>query len=305
MNNYQFYFRPIQHLFLLLLLVVIHGCSERKSEDRKIKLVDDLNRTVMVKENPARFMALSSSLTEMLFILCDDDQVVARTHNCDYPAAALKKEVISNYPIDYEGLLKVNPDLVFAKEGIISLEEAAKIESIGIPIYFQKYDKVDDILKGIETLGIILNKKERSLFVSDSLKKEIALLHTSVANKKTPRVLILISKEQLFAFGKQSYASDILTYAGAFNAINETFNNAYPQITSEYILKINPDILIGLKGTGMENGDFFELYPELKRLDLYKNKKYYSFPEDLLSRPGPRVGETIRQLIKIIHPDVQ
>ena len=304
MTNHQFNLKPFYLICLAVQVFLFSTCTERKSEQRIVELTDDFGRKVRVVEKPEKVMALSSSLTEMLYLICEESKIVGRTHNCDYPPRVLKKEVVSNYPIDYEKLLSLNPDMVFAKEGIVSLEEAQKIESMGIPVYFQKYHQVNDILNGLTKLGEILNKKERTAIVVDSLRKDIDKLKASVAGLNKPKVLMLIAKEQLFVFGKDSYASDMLVHAGAINAVDEIFSVPFPQVTSEYILKINPDIMIGLNGVGLENGELFELYPELKRLDLYKNKKYYPFPEDLLSRPGPRAGEAIRQLIKIAHPDV-
>jgi iron complex transport system substrate-binding protein len=305
MNNPHLIYKAFYILYLGIAASLFSACADKSSEEWKYELEDDLGRKIRLLREPEKVMALSSSLTEMLYLICKEEKIVARTQNCDYPPQALKKEVVNNYPIDYEKLLSLKPDLIFAKEGIISLEEASKIESMGMAVYFQKYNSVNDILEGIKKLGKILNKSERAVFAADSVQKVIEQLRSSVAGKPQSKVLLLISKEQLFVFGKNSYASDILNYAGASNAVDEEFNNPFPQLTTEYILKINPDIIIGLKGSGLENGELFEEYPELKRLPLYSSKKYYSYPEDLLSRPGPRIGETIRQLINIIHGNVK
>lgn len=249
-------------------------------------------------------MALSSSLTEMLYMICEDDQIIARTQNCDYPARVLSKPVVNNYPIDFEKLLVLKPDMVFAKEGIVSLEEAAKIEEMGIPVYFQSYKNTEDVFEGLVRLGKVLQKEATATRVADSLRQELKKITGRTQHLPKPRVLMIISKEKIFVYGKDSYASDMLEKAGGRNAMDSVFQVAFPSITTEYILHLNPDIIIGGEPVDLD-GAFFKMYPELEKIDAYKNKKVYTISEVFTSRPGPRVVEGIRILKEIIHPDAK
>ena len=237
-------------------------------------------------------------------MICDEEEIIARTHNCNYPPQVLNKPVVSNYPIDYEKLLMLKPDLVFAKEGIISMEEAHKIEEMGIPVYFQVYKKTDDIFLGLEKLGIVLKKEKRAKKVADSLRVLLGKVEKSTKAFSKPTVLMIISKEKIFVYGKDSYASDMLAKAGGQNAVDSIFQNAYPSVTTEYILHINPQIVIGTKHVDLHNS-FFAMYPELQKIEAYKNKRIYTVPEELISRPGPRVVEGIELLKNRIHPHAQ
>jgi iron complex transport system substrate-binding protein len=259
---------------------------------------------VKIKMNPKRIMALSSSITEMLYVICDEEEIVGRTHNCNYPPQCLRKPIINNYPIDFENVLMLNPDLVFAKDGIISIEEAQKIESMGIPVYFQHYEKVEDIFSGMIKLGKLLGHEKRALSVADSLRALKNRIQDSVDKLPRPKVLMIISKEKIFVFGEDSYASDMLKSAGGVNAVDSVFSNSFPQLTSEYIIHINPDIVIGGEPVDLD-GSFFKLYPELKKINAYKNKKLYTVPDEILSRPGPRAVEAILLLKNIIHKNAK
>jgi iron complex transport system substrate-binding protein len=265
---------------------------------------DDLGRDVSLKKETTQVMALSSSITEMLYLICKEENIVGRTQNCDYPPQALKKPVINNYPIDYEGLLMLKPDLVIAKDGIISIEQALKIEEMGIPIYFQKYRNVEDVFLGLEKLGQLLNSNESAKRAADSLRNQLQTIQESVAHLTKPKVLLIISKDKIFVYGKDSFGSDMLLKAGGINAIDTVFANSFPQVTSEYILHINPDIIIGAEQVKLSS-EFFELYPELKKTYAYENKRIYTIAEDLISRPGPRVVMAIDQLKTFIHPNAK
>ncbi len=262
-------------------------------------LTDDLGRQVKIKKDAHRFLSLAPSVTEMLYLICDTSEIVGRTPYCNFPSEVSLKPIVNNYPPDLEKIIFLNPDLVLTKDGMLSLPQAAAIEKMGIPVYFQKYDNVDDIFIGLEKLATITNHKDFGKKIADSLRaalSEIRLLSDTVNPKK---ILMLISKESYFVFGKNTYASDILRLAGGINAVDSIYDNPYPIVSAEYILNVNPDIIIGGASIALEK-DFFELHKELKRTNAYKNKHYYTVNDDYLSRPGPRVLEAVKVIQRLI-----
>ena len=295
--------KKVSFIGFYISIVILFSCQGNTYKPHDITFTDDLGREIKIQSHkPLRFMAISPSLTEMLYLIGHDSEIVGRTQNCNYPPEVLKKPVIHNYPMDYEGLISLKPDLVFAKEGIISLEQAAKIEEMGIPVFFQQYYKSEDIFEGIEELGKVLGREMKARMISDSLRKRKFDLESVNVNLHRPRVLMIISSDKIFAHGKNSFASDILYLAGGINAIDTVLNNDFPQLTLEYILYLNPDVIIGGHPADL-NGSFFNLYPELRKVNAYKNNRIYSIDEDILSRPGPRVIEGALQIKKILHPD--
>ncbi|RNI31666.1 iron ABC transporter substrate-binding protein [Rufibacter latericius] len=245
-------------------------------------------------------MALAPSMTEMLFAVADTAAIVGRTQNCDFPAAALSKPVVNNYPMDYERLLSLKPDVVFATEGIISMEVAAQVQKMGIPMYFQAYDSVADILRGIRTLGFLLKREAKATAVADSLQARLNQLAIDTARESRPRVLAITWRDPIYVFGRNTLFTDKLRYAGGQNALTEVFAQPYPALTREYILQLNPDVIIGGDFEKMEK-TFFSLYPELRRIKAYQTKRIYEVTDDLMSRPSPRVVEGIAELKAVLR----
>ncbi|MBC3541532.1 ABC transporter substrate-binding protein [Rufibacter sediminis] len=263
-------------------------------------VTDDLGRTVNLPVLPKRVMALTPSLTEMLFAVADTASIIARTQNCDFPAAALTKPVLNNYPMDYERLLALKPDVVFATDGIISMEVAAQVQKLGIPIYFQTYDSVADIIRGIRSLGVLLHRETQANAVADSLQTQLNQLAADTAGPNRPRVLAITWQDPIYVYGRNTVFSDKLRYAGGQNAVTEVFAQPYPALTREYILKMNPEVIIGSDFAKMEK-TFFSLYPELRRIKAYQNKRIYQVTDDLMSRPSPRVVEGIAELKAVLR----
>ncbi len=289
----------------IALLLGVSGCGGNSGPREALRadtLRDALGRAVVLDGPPRRVMALAPSLTEMLFLVCDTGQVVAVTQNCDHPAAARRKPVVNSYPVDFEGLLRIKPDLVFAVEGITPLADARRIEDLGIPVYFQQYRTVEDVLRGIEAVGTITGHGDRARRVADSLRTlQDAVRRETVAGPK-PKVLgIIWPGDPIYVFGKNTVFSDKLTIAGGINAVDSAFKAESPALSREYILKINPDVIIGGSFEKMDT-TFFRQYPELRRVAAYHNRRIYALTDDLTSRPGPRVVESILEIKNAIHP---
>ncbi|WP_227006147.1 helical backbone metal receptor [Rufibacter latericius] len=287
-----------------LCLLALSACESKKPATTVTPsfhtVTDDLGRKVKLPVQPRRIMALAPSMTEMLFAVADTAAIVGRTQNCDFPAAALSKPVVNNYPMDYERLLSLKPDVVFATEGIISMEVAAQVQKMGIPMYFQAYDSVADILRGIRTLGFLLKREAKATAVADSLQARLNQLAIDTARESRPRVLAITWRDPIYVFGRNTLFTDKLRYAGGQNALTEVFAQPYPALTREYILQLNPDVIIGGDFEKMEK-TFFSLYPELRRIKAYQTKRIYEVTDDLMSRPSPRVVEGIAELKAVLR----
>ena len=134
---------------------------------------DGLGRLVAVPAHPRRVLALAPSMTEILFAVADTATIVARYPQDNYPAAVYRKPVVNNYPLDLEKLVLLKPDVVFTVEGITSLDDAQRLQELGIPVYYQRYRTVEDVFKGIEDVGRLLGREAQALHLTDSLRREL------------------------------------------------------------------------------------------------------------------------------------
>jgi iron complex transport system substrate-binding protein len=267
---------------------------------KPLTVQDDLGRRVTFKAPPRRIMALAASMTEMLYAVADTATIVGRTQVCDFPAAALRKPVVNSYPLDFETLVSLHPDVVFTVEGITSPADAARLQELGIPVYYQRYQKVTDIFRGLRDLGRLLGREPQARRLTDSLARELATLSADTSGTR-PRALAVISSDPIYAFGRNTVFTDKIRLAGGQNALAETFPQPYPALTREYILKLNPDVIIGGR-FGKMDSTFFRMYPELRRVAAYRTRRVFAVTGDLMDRPSPRVVESVRELQSLLHP---
>ena len=284
--------------FLLLLpLALLLGCHAEPEKTARVPVRDGLGRTVNLPVHTRRVLALAPSMTEMLFAVADTATIVARCPQDNYPAGVYRKPVVNNYPLDLEKLVLLKPDVVFTVEGITSVDDAQRLQQLGIPVYYLRFRRVEDVFKGIDEVGRLLGRQPQARHLTDSLRKELKQLAVASgsAAAKPPRVLAITWQDPIYCYGQNTLFTDEIRFAGGQNAVVETFPQPYPALTREYILQLNPDVLLG-GSFGKLDSTFFKNYPELKRINAYQNRRVYPITGNLLERPGPRVVESVREL---------
>src|SRR5688572_10552369 len=214
---------------LILLLFGLESCRKNTSETvsgsskkvaaEKIKITDDLGRELEIPAEPKRVMALSAAMSEMLFAVVAESMIIGRTQACNYPTAALKKTVVSTFPLDLEGLLQLKPDLIFTEAGMTSMEAAEQIQNIGIPVYYQEYKKVEDIFRGLNNIGRIMQQEEKANHLTDSLIAELNAIEKAPKSARPKRVLALISTDPIYVYGQNTLMTDKIKRAGGENAL--------------------------------------------------------------------------------------
>ena len=112
---------------------------------------------------PQRIIALTPSLTEILFALESGDRVVGVTDSCDYPAAVRDLPNVGCwFDPDLAKLLSLNPDLVL---GLQTAHRQVKpeLESLGIRFILVNPLTVEGAIADIARIGEILKASEPSI----------------------------------------------------------------------------------------------------------------------------------------------
>ena len=291
-------------LYLLLLpLALLLGCQPggdtSRPDEARVAVHDDLGRALRLPAHPRRVLALAPSMTEILFAVADTATIIARAPQDNYPAAALRKPVVNNYPLDFEKLVLLRPDVVFTIEGMTSPDDAERLQQLGIPVYYQRYRTVADVLRGIDDVGRLLGRAPQARHLTDSLRRELRAIAAAPVSAR-PNVLAITWQDPIYCYGQNTLFTDQIRLAGGQNAVRDTFPQPFPALTREYILKLNPDVLLG-GSFGKLDSTFFPNYPELRRIRAYRTRRVFPITGDLMERPGPRVVESVRELRELLN----
>ncbi len=289
-------------IVLIFILAGLFSCKSNSLEKKNTQtVIDGTGRVVQISRSPQTVMALSPSMTELLFELVSPECIVGRTDQCDYPAACLSLPKVQVYPsVNLEKVLKINPDIIISNSEITPPETAEKLTQLGIPVLLYEINSIQKLHTTIREVSKLLDTKVKgeALIKEGELQIRNYKSDSLVIPKSSLSAVTLISIDPIYVYGTTSFFNELLEIAGFENAIDSSLGS-YPQVSRSMLLKLNPDYLLGYDFEALDT-TFFELYPELRSMKAYQQKNIYPLDGDLAARPSPRFVELIKEMRKII-----
>lgn len=286
---------------LLLLVSLAAGCADRAAP-AGVPFTDDLGRTIHVERPATRVLTLAPSLTEIVYAAGAGHRLVGAGQPDNYPPAVDTLPRYSTYPLDYEAVAALRPALVLATTQINSPRDAETLAALDIPTAFLSFDSLDDVLRGLRTVGALLGTPAQADAAADSLARAIDALRARTADvAERPRVLFLIGDDPLFSYGSESYIHTLIALAGG-ESVTADIGTEAPVLSEEFVLAAAPDVIIGAWGADYDPAQLLDKHPSWERVPAVREGRIYSLHPDLVNRPGPRLVEGARQMAALLHP---
>jgi len=296
-------------IFALTLLFALTACQSGKVSDpgneaAKIEITDIKGKKVLLNNTPERIVSLSPTNTEIVFALGAGEKLVGVTSYCDYPEEAKQIDKIGDFDNpNIELIKKMNPDLVLAG-GYLQEDLMAALEGLNIPVASTEAAGVESIFDSIAMIGKLVGKETNAEELINNIKKDIEEIENKVKDAEKPKVFYLVWKDPLYTAGQGTYLNEIIQIAGGQNVAAEV--EGWAQYSFEELLKQNPDLLIaayhstdeGMRKEDIMNDELFSKLPCVK-----DGKIHVMSDDNIVSRPGPRVVEAIREMAEAMHSD--
>ena len=179
--------------------------------------VDDLGRKIFLAKAPTRVISLAPSITEILYAIGLNDEIVGVTEFCDYPPAAQQKPKIGYAQPNIEAIVALQPDLVLAPRAFLRAELLAKLEQLKIPTFVVDPESFEEIPSRIQTVGRILNRSSSADEVASTMRQRIASIRSKMEPLARVRVLYVLNSQPLITVGPGSYLDQVIKVAGGSN----------------------------------------------------------------------------------------
>lgn len=243
------------------------------------------NINCVASEKEIKIISLSPAVTEIIYAIGAQDNLIAVSTMCDYPYDVRNKNKAGNYFfVNKEKIIKYNPDYVFTD--ISSLGLAEEFKKTNIKFIYLKFETIDEIYKNIIHIGKRTKKEKEAAELIKKIQKKILNLNKT----KQKRILYLIQTEPMISAGSRSFINDVIIKSGNISVTSD-LNTYYPVITEEYAIKSNPDIII--LNYGFKLDYLNKLFPKTKIITLTKEES------DIINRPGARIYEAVKFFNKI------
>lgn len=266
--------------------------------------VDDAGHRIYLSKPPARVVSLAPSITEMLFALGLDEQIVGVTEFCDYPAASKSKAKVGYSNPSVEAVIALRPEVVLAPSDFLRPDLQSKFEQLKIPVFVLDARTLEDIPLQIHTLGKMFEKTSAANEVTQRMRQRLAEVRRRVETLPAKRVLYVLNSQPLITVGPGSFIHHMIGLAGGINIAGRT-GMAYPRVSMETVLKEDPEVLIFPSGeTETVPRSEQQQWRRWDSLSAVKQQRFHEVSSNLLNRPGPRVVEGLEQLAQAIHPEL-
>jgi len=242
----------------------------------------------MISDYPSRIICLTEETTETLYLLGCEDRIVGISGFTVRPKEARKKPKVSTFTeANIEKIIALKPDIVFAFSDLqANITRDLILQGIQVLTFNQR--SVEEILHMIGMIGRIVGKQEIAEKLLDSYRKKIDTTMKSVQNDYRPTVYFEEWYDPLISGIR--WVSELIEIAGGRDIFSElkSFPDAKRRIvTSEEVIKRNPDIIIGSWCGKQFKKDVVRSRAEWDGISAVQQGELHEIKSSIILQPGP------------------
>jgi iron complex transport system substrate-binding protein len=271
-----------------------------------ITLVDDEGTTINLPGIPETIVSLTPATTEIVFTLGAGDRLRGRTDLDLYPPEAAELPVVATFEgVSIEDVVDIDPDLVIAGgNNFTDAGDVARLRDLGIAVLVVYAPDLDGVLADIRLVGQAVGEEEAAGRVVGAIQARIDEVTAAVAGQDRPRTFYEIGYEQaIYGPAPDSFVADIVNLAGG-EPITTT-DPAVFAIPLERLVSEDPEVIILGDAPYGICPDSVVTRPGWAGITAVRDGQVRPVDGDLVTLPGPRLGEALAALALAIHPDAE
>ena len=255
-----------------------------------------------------RIVSLAPNLTEILFALGLEKEIVRVTLNSDYPPAAAKKPKAGTFwQPNIEAIIAARPDLIVTLGFEQQKNLAARLKRMNYNCLTVNIEKVNDLYDAVETIGAAAGKQHEANGLVINIKDNLEKLSALVGTEAKVSVLWVVQREPLRVAGRDTFVNEMIELAGGENAIGPTLHK-YPPIGAEQVIVCGADVIIEpsmqQKNLAAQQNTALQYWSKFENVPAVANKRIYIIQGDMVSRLSPRLYEGIETIAGCLRPEL-
>ncbi len=289
-----------------------------------------------------RIISLLPSTTEIVAALGLQNQLVGRSHECDYPAKvetlpictepkfnpsgqsyeidervkALLQEGLSVYRVDADQLAQLNPDIIITQDhcevcaaSVDEVKQATR-QQLGndVEIVSVSPTNLSEVYESIRQIAGAVNSEKAGEELVQQMRNELADIQEHTSSFDTPTMLCIEWIEPLMTAG--NWVPELANTANVKTLAAEAGKHS-PWIDWEQVLDLNPEFICIMPcgysiKESMNEMETLTSRREWSKLQAVQNNKVFiADGHHYFNRPGPRLTKSARILAEIAHPKLE
>ncbi|MET4579426.1 heme/hemin ABC transporter substrate-binding protein [Ottowia thiooxydans] len=248
-----------------------------------------------------RLVTINGAITEVVYLLGAEAQLVGTDTTSLYPSAAQKTPKVGYLrQLSAEGVLSLKPDAIIATSDAGPPVVLDQLRSAGVQVELVKSDYTwNDVTSKVQAVGRAARREAAARDLQARLDAEWAQVGRQVAGvtRTKPRVLFILSHGASAQVAGQGTAAEaMIRFAGGVNALSGF--QGYRPMTAEAMASAAPDIILSTDQGIEAIGGVDKLWqrPELALTPAFRRKALVVQDALLLLGFGPRLPQAVREL---------
>ena len=253
----------------------------------QVTLRDDRGVTLVLPVPPRRIVSLLPSITESVCALNACSRLVGTDRFSNWPASVIALPKLGGIDdAQIERIVALEPDVVLVSASARAVD---RLEALGLKVLVLESRVSADVKRSLGLLATMLGTPVEAERVWAGIERDTraAALRVPVS-MRGKRVYFEVDPAP-YAAGAGSFIGETLARLGLANAVPAELG-AFPKLNPEYVVRLQPDIVMA----NQRNLDEMPKRPGWGALRALKDRQSCTFASDhyeLLTRPGPRMGE--------------
>jgi iron complex transport system substrate-binding protein len=261
---------------------------------------------VTIKAKPARIVSLAPTATEDLYAVGAGSQVVAVDQNSDYPATAPVTKLSGLTP-NLEAIARYQPDLVISYQNANGL--VSGLSKLGIPVLIEPAaTTLNDAYAQIDQIGQATGHLVQAQRTVTSMKAQIAA-EVKQAGSSHPDLTYYweLTANPYYSVTSSTFIGQIVGLFGLkniANAADKASDGGYPQLSAEYIVKAQPQIIFLADNQAADGGQTPAVVarrPGWSAIPAVKDDEVIGLNDDIASRWGPRLPQLVAEIARAVE----
>jgi iron complex transport system substrate-binding protein len=270
-----------------------------------LTLTDDEGTEVTIPAEPQRIVSLTPATTEILFAIGAGDRVIATTDFDDYPPEAVDLPDVATYAnVDVEKIVGLEADLVIAGGNFFNDPEAIRrLRELGIPVVVVYAADVAGVLRDIELTGMAAGRAGEAAALAAWMREAIDEVAAATRDRPNPRVFYEIDATQkIYTAADDSFLAEMIRLAGG-DPITTGSTTSY-EISQEALVTADPEVIVLGDAAYGVTAEAVAARPGWSGMAAVRDGNVRPVNDLIVTRPGPRLVEGLRELALAIHPDL-
>lgn len=280
-------------------------CDDQPAFPRTV--IDGLGREVVISEPPQRIASVTLGSDEILLEIIGPDRLLGVTYLATDPGISNVADQLDDIPYtdlsgDPEYLISLDADLVI----LAAYNNPAALDQLldaNVPVFvLAEFNTLDNVRANIRLLGRVTGEETRAEALITDMDIRLMAVQEAVAGQEPVRVLYY--EPGGITYGPGSTVHEIITLAGGVNVIGEADLGPYPLVDTEFILSINPDVILlgAWLSTETDPTDLFMTDAALSTLRAVQTGRVYPIRTAHMTNVSHYTVLGVEDIARVLYP---